>query len=285
MFSTIEKEIKIPQNKIYKQNSQLNIPGVKNPLFMRSGTICSILGPPGSGKSQLLYNMFSKDGILYQKFENVYVLSPELSDQSYKNNPFRKHNKLFYVNDEIDLISYLNYIYEELLMKKQAYIDFRDYMQRMKNKKQKKEKKTLINLPPKVAEEEEEEPVPYAKIEYSIIILDDCVNFFKNKETISFLKKFLIKSRHCMASFLFLSQSYMMVDKTIRKLVNSHIIFKPRSLMEWENIRVEVLGLNIEKGRQLYNFLFNEEYNHFDIDFEDKFYKNFALVKLIENKK
>lgn len=48
-----------------------------------------------------------------------------------------------------------------------------------------------------------------------------------------------------------------------------------------ENIRKEVLQMNETDAKKLFDFVFNEPYQHLDVDaFENKFYKNFNPLEI-----
>jgi hypothetical protein len=101
----------LPPIKKIEEKMSVFIPGVNNTIPNRNGNITVMCGPPGSGKTNLLMNMFLDKNFYKQKFNNVYLISPESSFLSVKNHPFKDHDKVHFELTE-DLI---DNIYDELL--------------------------------------------------------------------------------------------------------------------------------------------------------------------------
>lgn len=73
------------------------------------------------------------------------------------------------------------------------------------------------------------------------------------------------------------------MPKLLRKQVTYTTIFKPKSYAEWATLSVELFNLSKEDGLKVYNYVFDENYNHIDIDLVDnKYYKNFNLLTFQE---
>ena len=52
-------------------------------------------------------------------------------------------------------------------------------------------------------------------------------------------------------------------------------------MAEWQSIAHEILSLNKDDGLLLYNYVFNADYSHLDIDtVQNKIYKNFNELVL-----
>ena len=97
------------------------------------------------------------------------------------------------------------------------------------------------------------------------------------------LNKMIIKARHLSCAFIITLQSYFYFPKQLRKQITNITIFKPKSLSEWETIAKELMNLNKEDGLKVFNYVFNEPYNHLDINTTNNtYYKNFNELKFLE---
>ena len=243
---------------IPKVDRSMNIPNL-------TGFRYCICGPPGSGKSNLLLNLFKTDKFYRNKFKNVYLFTPQSSFESVKDHLFKDHPDVFH-----EMSAELIYaIIDELQAKKMAYVDY----MKSKNKKQ-----------PKLFIDDDDKPERKKKVslEWSCIILDDMANELKNQEFVKALKKLLIQTRHIMCSVIITLQSYLLLDKKLRKLMNYVTVFKPSHQHEWISNCDELIGISNQNDMlEIQNYLFNENYNHLDIDItHGKFYKNFNDLKI-----
>jgi hypothetical protein len=84
--------------------------------------------------------------------------------------------------------------------------------------------------------------------------------------------------------FIFTVQSYLYFPKILRKQLTWCSIFSGvRNKEEWRTIREELLKMNEEDGKKLYDFVFDVPYQHLDLDlFEEKTYKNGNLLDITE---
>lgn len=126
-------------------------------------------------------------------------------------------------------------------------------------------------------EEAEEDDEP----EYSCCIIDDFANNLKDKEILKMLNSMLIKARHLNCSFIFTLQSFLYMPRILRKQTTFCTIFRPRNSEEWETLRKEILQMKDDDAKKIFDYCFNEPYQHLDVDcFENKFYKNFNLLNI-----
>jgi hypothetical protein len=217
----------LPKTKPIKEIMSVFIPNINPNLPNRNGAIYAIIGSPGSGKTNLLFSTLFKNRNYYRsKFDNIFLITPESSFLSLSKHPFQEHDKVYH-----DLnVDILDCIYEEILdLKKQSIDEGRD-------------------------------------IEHSCIIIDDYADGLKDNDIILMLKKMLIKSRHLNCFFIFTLQAYNMFPLVLRKLITNITLFKPKNNIETENIRSELLNMNKEDFNELYNYVFDEPYNHLDFD-------------------
>jgi len=114
------------------------------------------------------------------------------------------------------------------------------------------------------------------------IIMDDQGAYLKNKETRKLLKMIIFNRRHLRTSIYFLCQTYLSVDREIRKLFSNLFIFKV-SKKELELVFDE----HIEEAKDLIlplsKFVFNEKYNFLFINVDTgRLFKNFDEILIDE---
>ena len=220
------------KNKIYKEKMDIYIPDIPKYLpNSRNGSISVFCGSGGSGKTNLMNNLFKQPKYYKKKFHNIYYFCPASSFSSIIKHVFEKHDKIYHeLTVEIleDIYNELNNIKEE------------------------------------------------GQIEYSCIIIDDFANKLKDNDIIKQLNKMIIKARHISTSFIFLIQNFYYMPKIIREQLTYVILFKTKNIEEWHKISKELINLNNEESLELFNYCFNEKYNHLDIDTVlNKYYLNF----------
>ena len=231
----------IVKQKPIKEVMDIYIPDIPEGISRRNGMIYLLVGSGGSGKSSLVLSQIKRGGAYHRKFHNIYYFCPAASFDSIKNHPFKDHYK----------------VYHEMTM--DGLIELKDQLSKLKE----------TNI------KEEEDP------EYNCVIIDDFANDLKDKGIQRALNAMLIKARHLNTSFIFTLQSYLYMPKILRKQITYCTIFRPRNSEEWENIRKEVLQMNEPDAKKLFDYCFNEPYQHLDVDaFENKFYKNFNPLEI-----
>lgn len=205
-------------------------------ISKRNGMIYALVGSGGSGKTNVLLNFFKSDKLYRKRFHNIYYICPQSSFLSVAKHPFEEHDKVYH-----ELTSDLLYeIYDELNLIKETNI--------------KKKRKT----------------------EYSMVIIDDMADILKDKNLLQSMNKLLIKARHLCTGFIFTLQSFYYFPKILRKQLTYISIFKPKNIEEWYSIAKELLNLKKDDALQLYDYVFDELYNHLDIDtVTNTYYKNF----------
>ena len=73
------------------------------------------------------------------------------------------------------------------------------------------------------------------------------------------------------------------MPKIIRKQATYITIFKPKNVEEWYSISRELLNLNQVDGLKLYNYVYDQNYNHLDLDtVQNLVFKNFNQLILKE---
>jgi hypothetical protein len=236
----------LPSAKPVKEKMSTIIEKINPNLPRANGSVYCLIGPPGGGKSSLLLSLFSKEGgnsFYRNKFDNIYLITPESSFLSVSNHPFKTHEKVFHeLTAEL-----LETIYDNTLELK---------IEALENK---------------------------TPIEHTIVIVDDYASDLKENDIIQALKKILTKSRHINTFFIFTLQAYNLFPMILRKLITHITLFKPKNNIEFENIRTEILNTNKDDSLKLFNFVFDKPYNHLTIDTKtNEKRKNFELIEFEE---
>ena len=237
--------ITLPHLRPIPEAMDRDIPGVEvEGIPRRNGGIWALCGAGGSGKTNLLLNLFKSKDLYRNKFDNLFYICPESSFSSVKKHPFEGHDKVYH---ELTA-SLLQQIYTKLNELKANNI---------------------------------REKLP---MEYNCIIIDDMADALKNPDIIQMLNKMLIKARHISTMFIFTLQSYYYFPKICRKQLTYLSIFKPKNVEEWNSIAKEVLNMKPNDARMVSNFVFDEPYMHLDVDTTNNtLYKNFNPLELIED--
>jgi ABC-type dipeptide/oligopeptide/nickel transport system ATPase component len=224
LISEIKNDL--PTIKPVKEIMSIYIDGINPNIPNRNGFIYALIGSPGSGKSSLLLSLFRSKNYYKNKFNHIYLITPESSFLSVKDHPFENHNKVYHeLTSEV-----LENIYNELVEIKKDCID-NNY-----------------------------------EIEHACVIIDDYASDLKDKELIKSLKQLLIKSRHIGCSFIFTLQTYNLFPLVLRKLLTNVSLFKPKNKIELDSVRKELINLNEQDTIELMNYVFSEEYSHLDVD-------------------
>jgi hypothetical protein len=264
------EEVKNPTATIFKaikEKQNIYVPDIVNKnISRRNGMIYVMTGSGGSGKTNLLLNLFKSKNCYRNIYHTIYYFCPAASFASIENHPFQNHSRVYH---ELD-VPILEEIYQELVSKK---IDDKPVEKKKKKSYRYDDDDDNENLSESDGEKE---------IEYSCVIIDDFADTLKDKNIQRQLNKMLIKARHLCCSFIFTLQTYLYFPKSLRKQITYITLFKTRNVEEFNSIANELLNLKKDDAILLYNYVFNEPYAHLDIDtVENKIYKNFneLLIK------
>ena len=236
-----EIDSELPNMRPIKEVMNVFIENVNRNIPCRNGFVTVFTGSGGSGKSSLLLNMFKNPKYYRNKFDNIYYFIPITSFSSVEKSPFAEHDKIYH-----DLTSdKLEAIYSELIDLKMN---------------------ALANNYP---------------LESSLIIIDDFANALKDNDIAIALNEVIIKTRHLNCSWIITLQAYNLCPQVLRKQITNAIIFKPKNNKEWLSVGGELLNMKKDDLTTLYNYVFNEPYNHLDVDtVENQIYKNFNKLEL-----
>jgi hypothetical protein len=242
----------------------------------RNGFIYLLTGSGGSGKTSLLLNMFKSKSMYRNIFDNIYYICPESSFLSVANHPFKNHTDVYH---ELS-IQLLEEIYQELNTKKELAIKYMEQQAEKKNKKVKHKQKESKFIDDEKEKEEKEKPIEPHYIEYSCIIIDDMANILKDTLIQHQLSKMIIKARHICCAFVFTLQAYNYMPKILRRQITYMTIFKPRNTEEFILLSHELLNMSKDDALILFNYVFDENYNHLDIDtVTNLYYRNFNKLE------
>lgn len=132
--------------------------------------------------------------------------------------------------------------------------------------------------------ERKEEHDDEDEMEYNCVVIDDMASTLKEKDVQKLLNTMLIKARHLNTCFIFTLQSYLYMPKMLRKQTTYATIFKPKNREEWNSINQELLQMKEEDAKKLFDYIFEKEYSHLDIDtIENHLYRNFNLLEIKKN--
>ncbi len=241
----IQTKSNLPDIAPIKERMDVLIPDVNPNIPNRRGFVYALIGSGGSGKSSLLLSMFKNKNYYRTKFDNIYLFVPQSSFLSVTKHPFQDHPNVYH---ELN-IDILNDIHEHLDEIKENCIN-NDF-----------------------------------QIETSLIIIDDMANHLKDNELVQTLNKMIIKSRHLSVCWIFTSQSYNLINLTIRKQLTNLSIFQPKNNKEFEVIASEVLNMNRNDALTLTKYIYDEPYQHLDINtVNNKLYKNFNELSIDDEK-
>lgn len=184
--------------------------------FLNCHSCNLIVGKPGSGKTNLMYQLIKSKHLLNKCYDKIYLFQPSPSRASMR-------DKLFDTLPE-------NQKFDELTFENLEYV---------KN-----------DLDPD---------------ENSCIIFDDMGAYLKNNETKKLLKELIMNRRHLHLSIFFLVQTYLSIERDVRKLFSNVFIFRC-SKKEMETIADELIEQKKEYLNEIVKIVFNKPYQYLFIN-------------------
>ena len=184
--------------------------------FLNCHSCNLIVGKPGSGKTNLMYQLIKSKHLLNKCYDKIYLFQPSPSRASMK-------DKLFDTLPD-------DQKFDELTFENLEYV---------KN-----------DLDPD---------------ENSAIIFDDMGAYLKNNETKKLLKELIMNRRHLHLSIFFLVQTYLSIERDVRKLFSNVFIFRC-SKKEMETIADELIEQKKEYLNEIVKIVFNKPYQYLFIN-------------------
>ena len=91
------KNKNMPNFPVIKESQEIYVPGIQvDNISKRNGMIYILTGSGGSGKTNLLLNLFKNRFCYRNKFHNIYYFCPQSSFLSVVNHPFEKHSRVYH---------------------------------------------------------------------------------------------------------------------------------------------------------------------------------------------
>jgi nucleoside-triphosphatase THEP1 len=109
------------------------------------------------------------------------------------------------------------------------------------------------------------------------IIFDDMGSYLKNNETLKLLRELMMNKRHLHTSVFFLSQSWKLVDKTMRKLFDNYFIFKV-SKEELLTIGEEIIEIPKETLIKISKMVYTEPYKYIFYNIGGRIFSDFNEI-------
>ena len=205
-----------------------------------------LVGPPGSGKTNFLLSVLSKNKKkgkrigLAKVFNHVIILSPSLSTI--------KNNKIF---DSLDSEKKFTTFDDEFL---EFVIAFTDETS--------------------------------AENETTLVIMDGVTSQLKKSQTLVRKLGYLLQnSRHRLLSTMILSQRFIDLPTVVRETSTHLVLFRSNNRRELEYIKNEIIPLDKKILQPFLDWVYDKPYNFLFIDMSLKnntskflYYKNFDLI-------
>ena len=226
---------------------KFNVDGIFNdrikPPFPNTSFFLTIIGKPGSGKTNLLVNMLTNRNIYKRVFDKVLLVMPKNSIKSLKNNIFedlpesQQFNEL--TPDVFDTIKQFREEFDE--------VD-------ADTKKKPRSKNMLL-------------------------ILDDVTAQLKEKENQKLLIELSTNRRHLKLSIILISQYLRAIPRCVRSQTTNLVYFKPANELDNNIVRDEYINLPKDKFNDLMRFVFQNQHDFLFIDKNNEsYFKNLNRI-------
>jgi DNA replication protein DnaC len=112
----------------------------------------------------------------------------------------------------------------------------------------------------------------------TLLIMDDIGASLKNNSIKNIMRKIIYNRRHLKVSIIVLLQSYLSLEKEIRKLFNNVIMFKP-SKVEFENLFEELFETNKDVALDIMNLAYENPHDYLMLNVDtQKIYKGYDEI-------
>jgi len=215
---------------------------IKDP-FPNSSFFLTIIGKPGSGKTNLLVNMLTNKNIYKRVFDKVLLVMPKNSIKSLKNNIFED------LPEEQTFNELTPEVFETI---KHICADFDEVDEDAKKKPRSK------NM---------------------LLILDDVTAQLKDKENQKLLIELSTNRRHLKLSIILISQYLRAIPRAVRSQTTNLVYFKPANELDNNIVRDEYINLPKDTFSNLMRFVFENQHDFLFIDKNNEsYFKNLQKI-------
>ena len=217
------------------------------PPFPNSSFFLTIIGKPGSGKTNLLVNMLTNKNIYKRVFDKVLLVMPKNSIKSLKNNIFadlpeeQQFNEL--TPDVFETIKHIRAEFDEI--------------------------------------DEDAKKKPRSK--NMLLILDDVTAQLKDKDNQKLLIELSTNRRHLKLSIILISQYLRAIPRAVRsQTTNLVYFFKLANELDNNIVRDEYINLSKDRFNSLMRFVFENQHDLLCIDKNNEsYFKHLQKIKYI----
>lgn len=218
---------------------------IKEP-FPNHSFFMTILGPPKSGKTNLLINMITNKKIYKKVFDKIILVMPTTSMKSIKNNIF----------SDLPTDQHFNELSPDVFIKIKSVRDEFDRLEELEKEKKKKPKTRRM-----------------------LVIFDDVLSQLKDPENYNLLVSLATRYRHLRVSVILLAQYLRNIPKPMRSQISHLVAFKMPNELDKKILREEYIGLKLNEFIKLVNFVYENPHDFLFIDlYNNKFYKNLSKI-------
>lgn len=220
------------------------------PPFPNSSFFLTIIGKPGSGKTNLLVNMLTNKNIYKRVFDKVLLVMPKNSIKSLKNNIFEDLPE----SQQFDEIS--PEVFEAI---KHFRAEFDEIDEEKGSSKGVK--------------------VPLPRSKNMLLILDDVTAQLKEKENQKLLIELSTNRRHLKLSIILISQYLRAIPRCVRSQTTTLVYFKPANELDNNIVRDEYINLPKETFNNLMRFVFQNQHDFLFVDKNNEsYFKNLNKI-------
>lgn len=218
---------------------------IKEP-FPNHSFFMTVLGPPKSGKTNLLINMITNKKIYKKVFDKIILVMPTTSMKSIKNNIF----------SDLPADQHFNELSPDVFIKIKSLRDEFDKIEELEKEKKKKPKTRRM-----------------------LVIFDDVLSQLKNPENYNLLVSLATRYRHLRVSVILLAQYLRNIPKPVRSQISHLVAFKMPNELDKKILREEYIGLKLNEFIELVNFVYQNPHDFLFIDlYNNGFYKNLSKI-------
>ena len=117
----------------------------------------------------------------------------------------------------------------------------------------------------------------------SLLVIDDCTVYLKNKANEMLLKELIYNRRHRKLSIWLLSQSFTQLSLSIRKCLSHLVLFKCRNKKEYSSVFEELIFLDKDVAEKVVQHIYKDPHDFMFSNIEtNTIYRNFNKLEIGE---